>query len=54
MAKIFHASLHGLSKAKDLALFDSDIDKTEWSNIDIEASKFYLLIPQNSNLRLSG
>jgi predicted helicase len=51
MAKIFHASLYGLSKAKDLALFDSDIDKTEWSNIDIEASKFYLLIPQNSNLR---
>jgi predicted helicase len=51
MAKIFHASLYGLSKAKDLALFDSDIDKTEWSSIDIEASKFYLLIPQNSSLR---
>jgi predicted helicase len=51
MATIFHASLYGLSKAKDLALFDSDIDKTEWSNIDIEASEFYLLIPQNSNLR---
>jgi predicted helicase len=51
MANIFHASLYGLSKAKDLALFDLDIDKTEWSNIDIEASKFYLLIPQNSSLR---
>ncbi len=51
MAKIFHASLHGLSKAKDLALLASDIDKTEWSNIDLEASAFYLLIPQNSDLR---
>jgi predicted helicase len=51
MAKIFHASLHGLSKAKDLALLASDIDKTEWSNIDIEASEFYLLIPQDCDLR---
>jgi predicted helicase len=51
MAKIFHASLHGLSKAKDLALLASDIDKTEWSDIDIEASSFYLLIPQDSIFR---
>jgi predicted helicase len=51
MAKIFHASLHGLSKAKDLALLASDIGKTEWSNINLEASSFYLLIPQNSDLR---
>jgi predicted helicase len=51
MAKIFHASLHGLSKAKDLVLLDSDICKTEWSNIDLESSEFYLLIPQNSDLR---
>jgi predicted helicase len=52
MAKIFHASLHGLSKAKDLALLASDIDKTEWSNIDLEASEFYLLIPQSYDLRI--
>jgi Type ISP C-terminal specificity domain len=51
MAKIFHASLHGLSKAKDLALLASDIDKTEWSDIDLEASEFYLLIPQSYDLR---
>jgi predicted helicase len=51
MAKIFHASLHGLSKSKDLALLASDIDKTQWSNIDIEASSFYLLVPQSSNFR---
>jgi predicted helicase len=51
MAKIFHASLHGLSKAKDLALLASDIDKTKWSDIDIEASSFYLLIPQDSIFR---
>jgi hypothetical protein len=51
MAKIFHASLHGLSTAKDLALLASDIGKTEWSDIDIEASSFYLLIPQDSLLR---
>jgi Type ISP C-terminal specificity domain len=52
MAKIFHASLYGLSKAKDLALLASDIDKTEWSNIDLEASEFYLLIPQSYDLRI--
>jgi predicted helicase len=52
MAKIFHASLQGLSKAKDLALLASDIDKTEWSNIDLEASEFYLLVPQSCNLRM--
>ena len=46
MAKIFHASLHGLPKVKDRVLLDSDIDKTEWSNINLEASDFYLLIPQ--------
>ncbi len=51
MAKIFHASLHGLSKAKDLALLASDIGNTEWSDIDIEGSSFYLLIPQNSTFR---
>jgi predicted helicase len=51
MAKIFHASLHGLSQAKDLALLASDIGKTEWSDVDLEASRFYLLIPQNSDLR---
>lgn len=51
MAKIFHASLHGLSKAKDLALLASDIGNTEWSDIDIEASSFYLLIPQDSIFR---
>jgi predicted helicase len=51
MAKIFHASLHGLSKAKDLALLASDIGKTEWSDIDIEASSFYLFIPQDSIFR---
>ena len=52
MAKIFHASLHGLSKAKNLALLASDIDKTEWSNIDLEASEYYLLIPQSYDLRI--
>jgi predicted helicase len=46
MAKIFHASLYGLSKVKDRVLLDSDIDRTEWSNINLEASDFYLLIPQ--------
>lgn len=51
MAKIFHASLQGLSKEKDLALFASDIGKTEWSNINLEASDLYLLIPQNCDLR---
>jgi predicted helicase len=51
MAKIFHASLHGLSKTKNLVLLDSDICKTEWSDIDLESSEFYLLIPQNSDLR---
>jgi predicted helicase len=51
MAKIFHASLHGLSQAKDQALLASDIGKTEWSDVDLEASSFYLLIPQNSDLR---
>jgi predicted helicase len=51
MAKIFHASLHGLSKAKDLALLTSDIDKTEWSDVDLEVSSSYLLIPQSSYLK---
>jgi predicted helicase len=51
MAKIFHASLHGLLNTKDQTLLASDIGKTEWSNIDIETSSFYLLIPQNSDLR---
>jgi predicted helicase len=53
MAKIFHSSLHGLSKIKDRVLLDSDIDTTEWSNINLEASDFYLLIPQgyDGNLR---
>ncbi len=51
MAKIFHASLHGLSEAKDLVLFASDIGKTEWLDVDLEASKFYLLIPQSYDLR---
>jgi predicted helicase len=46
MAKIFHASLHGLSKAKDLFLLDSDINKTEWADIKLEDSDSYLLIPQ--------
>jgi predicted helicase len=52
MAKIFHASLQGLSQAKDQALLASDIGKTEWSDIDIEASEFYLLIPQSHDLRI--
>jgi hypothetical protein len=52
MSKIFHASLHGLSRAKDLALFSLDINKTEWSNVDLEASDFYLLIPQGSDCNL--
>ncbi len=52
MAKIFHASLHGLSRAKDQALLFSDIGKTKWSDIDIEASEFYLLIPQSYDLRV--
>ena len=51
MAKIFHADLHGLSGVKDKALLTLDIDKTEWSDINIEASSFYLLIPQNSDFR---
>jgi predicted helicase len=52
MAKIFHASLHGLSQVKDQALLASDIGKTEWSDIDIEASEFHLLIPQSYDLRI--
>jgi predicted helicase len=51
VAKIFHADLHGLSGVKDKALLTLDIAKTNWSSIDIEASSFYLLIPQNSDLR---
>jgi hypothetical protein len=51
MAKIFHASLHGLSKAKDLTLLASDIGKTKWSDVDLEASEYYLLIPQSYELR---
>jgi hypothetical protein len=51
VAKIFHADLHGLSGAKDQALLTLDIAKTKWSSVDIEASSFYFLIPQNSDLR---
>jgi predicted helicase len=51
MAKIFHASLHGLSQAKDLALLTLDVGKTKWSDVDLEVSKSYLLIPQSSYLK---
>jgi hypothetical protein len=51
MSKIFHASLQGLSNAKNQALLDSDIDRTQWSDLDIESSSFYLFIPQDSFLR---
>ncbi|WP_310426446.1 type ISP restriction/modification enzyme [Chamaesiphon sp. VAR_48_metabat_135_sub] len=51
MSKIFHASLQGLASLKNQELLVSDISKTEWSDIDIEASKFYLLIPQDSIFR---
>jgi predicted helicase len=51
MARIFHASLQGLRQEKDLALYAADIDNTEWLNINIETSNFYLLTPQNSDLR---
>jgi hypothetical protein len=51
MAKIFHANLHGLSQVKDRTLLASDIGNTKWSDIDIEVSSFYLLVPQNSNFR---
>jgi predicted helicase len=51
MSKIFHASLQGLAAIKNQELLVSDISKTEWSDIDIEASSFYLLIPQDSIFR---
>ncbi|MEY4519096.1 MAG: hypothetical protein RLZZ499_1695, partial [Cyanobacteriota bacterium] len=51
MARIFHASLQGLRQEKDLALSAADIGNTEWLNINIETSSFYLLTPQNSDLR---
>jgi predicted helicase len=51
MSKIFHASLQGLSSAKNRALSTLDIRTTQWSNIDLEASEFYLLIPQSYGLR---
>jgi predicted helicase len=50
VAKIFHADLHGLSGVKDKALSTLDITQTNWSSVDIKASSFYLLIPQNSDL----
>jgi hypothetical protein len=51
MAKIFHASLQGLSKNKDQVLLDSNIDKTKWLDICIEKSGLYLFVPQYSDLR---
>jgi predicted helicase len=51
MSKIFHASLQGLATLKNQELLVSDISKTEWSEINIEASNFYLLIPQDSIFR---
>jgi predicted helicase len=51
MPKIFHASLQGLASLKNKELSVSDISKTKWSNINIETSSFYLLIPQNSSFR---
>ena len=51
MSKIFHASLQGLAPLKNQELLVSDISKTEWSDIDIESSSFYLFIPQHSYLR---
>jgi predicted helicase len=51
MAKIFHASLCGLSNFKDQTLSHLDISKTQWLDINIEASTSYLLVPQNSNFR---
>jgi predicted helicase len=50
MSKIFHASLRGLSCTKERELSTLDIKTTEWKDIDIESSNFYLFIPQNTDL----
>ena len=50
MSKIFHASLRGLSSTKERELSTLDIKTTEWKDIDIESSSFYLFIPQNTDL----
>jgi predicted helicase len=52
MSKIFHASLKGLATFKNQELLVSDISTTEWSSIEIEASEYYLLIPQSYNLKI--
>jgi predicted helicase len=49
MAKIFHASLFGLSKQKDSALLASTIQDTQWTSIEFHCSS-YLLIPQDISM----
>jgi predicted helicase len=50
MAKIYHASLQGLYLKKDGFLSVSDLNQTEWAEVDIESSDFYLLVPKDSAL----
>ena len=50
MSKIFHASLRGLSCTKERELSTLNIRTTEWKDIDLESSSFYLFIPQNTDL----